>query len=124
MPGCMAWSKFDHDRAVAKDVIVLAVEQFRLTLFQIAKQRHVRSGWAWCPPCVFCEHRIALDLLYDPSRAGERIGVCCVIAVVVRECQICDVCGCIADRSKLRQQGLGDGECALCCGTRSLKVFI
>src|SRR5215471_12257652 len=124
MPGCMTWSKFDHDGAVTKDVIVLAVEELRLTLFQIAKQGHVRSGWAWRRATAFGEHRIALNLLYNPGRAGEGVGVCHVIAVIVGECQIRDIRGGVPDRSQLRQQRLGDGECALGCRPRSFKVLV
>src|SRR5947207_1538778 len=41
--GCMARREFEHDGAVAEDVMVLAVKQRGLAFFQVAKERRVRS---------------------------------------------------------------------------------
>ena len=124
MSRCMARREFDHDGAVAEDVMVLAVKQRGLAFFQVAKERRVRSVCASGCAGVFCEHCVALDLLHNPRGAGERVGVRDVIAVIVRQREISDIGGCVADRSELGQQRLGDREGPLRRGTGRLKVSV
>ena len=111
MPG----SELDHDRPIAEYIVVLALQHDRFAfgesgekvgIWNRAQSRLVRRPGR--------EDRIVVALLDDPCRAGKRIGVGYMVAVIMRQRQISDVGRSVADRGQLGQQWPIHGKRPLC----------
>src|SRR5262249_2401165 len=104
-------TELDNDGSVTENVMVFAVEEQRPGLFEVPILVRIRS--ASCAGLRFGEHGVTFDFLDDPRRARDQIGIGNMIAMVMRESQICDVARRIPDLRKLRQQRFRDGESSL-----------
>src|SRR5436190_13115011 len=113
----MTWSvprrELDYDGSIAEHVSIFAVEEHRLAFFELAIKCRIRRSWTCRVRIALCEHRFAFDLLYDPRRTSERIGISHVVAMIVRQRKVRDISRRVSDFRKLRQERFGHSERAL-----------
>lgn len=95
----MPYRQFDDNGPITEYVMVVALKNGRPAVLQ----RGIRR-WACDTRRLFGEHRVPLDLTYEPSGACERVSIRGVVIVVVRKGKVRDVGRRVANFSKLRQQ--------------------
>jgi hypothetical protein len=113
----VAGSELDHHRAVAEHVVILALEQHGLALFQTSEVGRVADASQF-PLGVRArrEDGIAIAFLHNPGRPSEQVGIRHMVAMIVRKRQIGDVRRRVANGGELRQQRTIHRE-----GTRRLR---
>src|SRR5690349_6687868 len=99
---------FDDHAAIAKDIMILAVENDCFAVGETYEKFRIRYA-AWIGR-TRSEDRVTVTLLHDPSATCEQARIGDVIGVVVRERQIGDVGRRVADRGELREQRTIDRE--------------
>src|SRR5215471_2285691 len=98
----------DDHLAVAEYIVFVFIQDDGLAVFEIFKEILLDD-----PRGFFGEHGVALFLSHQPSRTCKCVRIRRVIGMVMRKRHILNVRGRVANRCKLREQGLGHSRSTL-----------
>ena len=103
MPRRVAWRELDDHAPIAEDVVIGVVDHRRLAVLQCAVEARIGKPW-W----RIGEHGVAFGFLHEPRGRSKVVGVGGVVVVVVRQGEIRDAIGRVANLGQLGLERLGD----------------